>query len=98
MLSHEENDVLCRVGPGTPGGEWFRRYWEPVALADEMPLGGAPKQVRLLGEDLVLFRNEQGELGLLDIYCSHRGANLSYGRIEDGGLRCLFHGWLYSTQ
>jgi phenylpropionate dioxygenase-like ring-hydroxylating dioxygenase large terminal subunit len=66
-----------------------------VALAEEVPPGGPPKQVRLLGEDLVLFRDERNQLGLLEILCSHRGANLSYGRIENGGLRCLYHGWLY---
>lgn len=97
-MTKEENDLVCRVGPGTPGGEWFRRYWEPVALAEEMPIGGAPKQVSLLGEDLVLFRDEKGELGLLELLCSHRGANLSYGRVENGGLRCLYHGWLYDTR
>jgi phthalate 4,5-dioxygenase len=97
MMSKEETELLTRVGPGTPAGEWFRRYWQPVALAEEIPLGGAPKQVRLLGEDLVLFRDDKGRLGLLDIYCSHRGTNLSYGRVEDGGLRCLYHGWLYDV-
>jgi len=95
MLSKEDNERLTRVGPGTPMGELLRRYWQPVAVAEELPPGGAPLPVRLLGEDLVLFRDEQGNAGLLGIHCSHRGADLSYGRIEDGGLRCLYHGWLY---
>ncbi len=96
-MTKEETELLTRVGPGTPAGEWFRRYWQPVALAKEIPVEGAPKQVRLLGEDLVLFRDDKGQLGLLDLYCSHRGTNLSYGRVEDGGLRCLYHGWLYDV-
>jgi phenylpropionate dioxygenase-like ring-hydroxylating dioxygenase large terminal subunit len=95
VLTKEQNDLLTRVGPGTPGGEMLRRYWTPVALSIEVPPGGAPVPVRLLGEDLVLFRDEQQRLGLLDIHCAHRGADLSYGRLEDGGLRCLYHGWLY---
>ena len=98
MLSQEENELLTRVGPGTPAGELLRRYWQPAALAEELPSGGAPLPVRLLGEDLVLFRDQQGQPGLLGIHCSHRGADLSYGRLEDGGLRCIYHGWLYDVQ
>jgi phthalate 4,5-dioxygenase len=95
MLTKEENDLLTQVGPGTPGGEMLRRYWQPVVLAEELPAGGAPLPVRLLGEDLVLFRDDSGQPGLLGIHCAHRGADLSYGRLEDGGLRCIYHGWLY---
>ncbi len=95
MLSQEENDLLTQTGPGTPGGDLMRRYWQPVAMATELPVGGAPLAVRLLGEDLALFRDELGRPGLLGIHCAHRGADISYGRIEDGGLRCLYHGWLY---
>jgi len=73
----------------------MRRYWQPVALEEDLPIGGPPQPVRLLGEDLVLFRDEDGKPGLLGIHCSHRGADLSYGRLEDGGLRCLYHGWLF---
>jgi phenylpropionate dioxygenase-like ring-hydroxylating dioxygenase large terminal subunit len=98
MLSREENELLTRTGAGSPCGELLRRYWQPAALADELPAGGAPLPVRLLGEDLVLFRDEEGQPGLLGIHCAHRGADLSYGRIEDGGLRCLYHGWLYDAQ
>ena len=92
MVSREENELLTRTGPGTPCGALMRRYWQPVALAEELPTGDAPLPVRLLGEDLVLFRDEAGRPGLLGVHCAHRGADLSYGRIEDGGLRCLYHG------
>jgi phthalate 4,5-dioxygenase len=97
VLSAEDNNRLTRVAPGTPGGELLRRYWQPVALADELPAGGAPLPVRIMHEDLVLFRDEEGQPGLLGLHCSHRGADLSYGRLEDGGLRCIYHGWLYDT-
>ncbi len=95
MISQEENDLLTRTDPETPCGELIRRYWQPVALSEELPAGGAPLPVRLLGENLVLFRDDQGRPGLLGIHCCHRGADLSYGRVEDGGLRCIYHGWLY---
>lgn len=97
MLPQEINDLVTRTGPGTPAGELMRRYWQPAALADELPPGGPPLPVRLLAEDLVLFRDEQGRPGLLGLHCSHRGADLSYGRLEDGGLRCIYHGWLYDV-
>ncbi len=73
----------------------MRRYWQPVALSRELPPGGAPLPVRVMGEDLVLFRDDEGKPGLLGLHCAHRGADLSYGRVEDGGLRCIYHGWLY---
>src|SRR5579871_1839725 len=95
MLAQADNEQLTRVGPGTPCGAMLRRYWQPAALSEELPAGGAPLPVRMLGEDLVLFRDEHGQPGLLGIHCAHRGADLSYGRLEDGGLRCLYHGWLY---
>ncbi|HZU05287.1 MAG TPA: Rieske 2Fe-2S domain-containing protein [Chloroflexota bacterium] len=98
MLTKEQNELLTRTGPGTPGGALLRRYWQPVALAEELPPDGPPLPVRVLGEDLVLFRDEYGRLGLLGLHCSHRGADLSYGRIEHGGLRCLYHGWLFDVQ
>src|SRR5688572_21813014 len=97
MLSQEENDLICRVSPGTPGGEFQRRYWQPAGLSEELPIDSPPVPVRLLGEDLVLFRDSDGQPGLLGIHCSHRGADLSYGRLEDGGLRCIYHGWLYDV-
>src|SRR6266542_1936892 len=83
------------TGPGTPCGDLMRRYWQPAALSEELPQGGAPLPVRLFSEDLVLYRNEQGQPGLLGLHCAHRGADLSYGRLEEGGLRCIYHGWLY---
>ncbi len=97
MLTKEQNDLLTQTGRATPGGALLRRYWQPVALAEELPAGGPPLPVRIFSEDLVLFRDEQGRPGLLAVRCSHRGADLSYGRIEGGGLRCLYHGWLYDV-
>ncbi len=98
MITKEENDLLTLTGAGTPCGELMRRYWQPAALSEELPQGGPPLPVKLFGEDLVLFRDDQGRPGLLDIHCPHRGADLSYGRLEDGGLRCIYHGWLFDTQ
>ncbi len=95
MLTAEENALLTQTGPGTPCGELMRRYWQPVALSEELPPGGAPLPVRVLSEDLVLFRDETGQPALLGLHCPHRGADLSYGRLEDGGLRCIYHGWLF---
>jgi phthalate 4,5-dioxygenase len=95
MLSQEENELLTRTGPNTPGGNLLRRYWQPVALSEELPASGAPLPVRIMSEDLVLFRGDKGQLGLLGLHCSHRRADLSYGRLENGGLRCLYHGWLF---
>ncbi len=95
MTTADENQLLTRTGPGTPGGEMMRRYWHPVALGTELPEGGAPLPIRILSEDLVLFRDEDGQVGLLQRACPHRCADLSYGRLEDGGLRCLYHGWLF---
>ena len=95
MLTQEQNEFLTRSGPDTPGGNWFRRYWFPVALCEQVAPGSAPLPLKILSEDLVLFRGEDGALGLLGLFCPHRCADLSYGRIEDGGLRCLYHGWLF---
>ena len=98
MMTKEENDLLTTTSRGTPGGELLRRYWQPAALSEELPQGGAPLPVKLMGEELVLFRDDKGTPGLLGIHCCHRGADLSYGRVEDGGLRCLYHGWLYDVE
>jgi 5,5'-dehydrodivanillate O-demethylase len=95
MLTAEENELLTRVGPGTPAGEMLRRYWWPVGLSDEVKARGAPRRARLLGEDLVLFRDGQSQLGVLALHCSHRGTSLEYGRVEESGIRCPYHGWLY---
>ncbi|MGI9318511.1 MAG: Rieske 2Fe-2S domain-containing protein [bacterium] len=97
MMSREQNDYLTRVGKNRPAGELLRRYWMPAALSDELQGDRAVVPVRLLGEDLVLFRNNQGQAGLLQRHCPHRGADLCYGRLEDGGLRCAFHGWLFDA-
>jgi nitrite reductase/ring-hydroxylating ferredoxin subunit len=98
MISKEENNLLTQTDAGTPAGELMRCYWQPVALSEELPPGGPPLAVTILGEELVLFRDNQGRVGLLGLHCSHRGTDLSYGRIEDGGLRCLYHGWLYDIR
>jgi phthalate 4,5-dioxygenase len=97
MMSAQENDLITRIGPGTPCGALMRRYWQPAALVEELEGPRPVKAVRLLGEDLVLFRDEAGRYGLLDRHCPHRGADLAYGRREDGGLRCSFHGWLFDV-
>lgn len=96
MLSREENDQLTRVGPGTPMGAVLRHYWYPVAFVrelDEFPV----KQVRLLGEEWAVFKTPEGEYGVVDERCPHRGASLAYGIVEDGGLRCGYHGWKFNT-
>lgn len=97
MLTKEQNDLICKVGPGTPGGEWFRRYWVAAAYSSEFKPGGQPRAVRVLGEDLVMFRDVHGRIGLLGLRCSHRLTSLEYGRVEDGGIRCPFHGWVYDV-
>jgi 5,5'-dehydrodivanillate O-demethylase len=97
MLTREENEMFTRVGPGTPGGELLRRYWHPIAVSKELTEAEPTKFVRVLGEDLVLFRDKRGRLGLLADRCSHRGASLVYGRVEERGIACAYHGWLYDT-
>ncbi len=94
-MTPEQNEVLTRVGPGTPGGEFLRRYWWPVWFSQE--LTKKQVEVRLLGESFVLFRKPNGEAGMLDIACPHRRASLIHGRVEDCGLRCCYHGWLFDT-
>ncbi len=103
-MKAELNELITRVGPATPCGELLRRYWQPVALVDEFNAALDPamavrpvKAVRLLGQDLVLFRNADGSFGLLDRSCPHRGADLAFGRNEGDGLRCPFHGWKFAT-
>jgi len=97
MISHEQNELMTRIGRDRPAGMLLRKYWQPAALLDEFVDGKPVKAVTLLGQDLVLFRDEAGRFGLLDRHCPHRGADLSYGRLENGGLRCLFHGWLFDV-
>jgi phthalate 4,5-dioxygenase oxygenase subunit len=94
MMTAEENDLLCRVERNAPMGQMMRRYWLPACLSEEVEApDGAPLRVRLLGDDLVVFRDTSGRLGALDEHCPHRRASLSYGRNEGNGLRCLYHGW-----
>ena len=96
MLTIADNEKLTRVGPGTPGGDLFRAYWQPAALSSELPENdGAPLRVRILGEDLIAFRNTNGHVGLVDAYCPHRRAPLFFGRNEECGLRCVYHGWKF---
>jgi phenylpropionate dioxygenase-like ring-hydroxylating dioxygenase large terminal subunit len=98
MLSKEENELLTRVGPGKPAGEMLRRYWWPVAFSEEVKPKGAPVKITLLAEDFALFRDGAGNLGLVALHCSHRGTSLEFGRVEDKGLRCCYHGWLYDVR
>ena len=98
MLSREENELITRVAPGTPMGNAMRRYWIPALLAREIAEpDGPPVRVRLLGEDLVAFRDTEGRIGLLDEYCPHRRASLFFGRNEECGLRCVYHGWKFDV-
>jgi 5,5'-dehydrodivanillate O-demethylase len=97
MLTAEENEFFTRVGPGTPMGELLRRYWHPVAVAAELTDENPTRFVRILGEDLVLFRDKSGNAGLIQDHCAHRGASLLYGRVEERGIACAYHGWLYDT-
>jgi len=97
MLSRQENDLLTSVGPGTPCGEMLRRYWWPIGFSALVTEKQTPTKVRLLGEDFVLFRDGALRLGLLELHCSHRGTSLEFGRVEDQGIRCCYHGWLYDV-
>lgn len=98
MLASNEVEYLCRVGPGTPMGAVLRRYWIPAFPATDLPSpDGPPIRVSLLGESFVAFRDTNGRLGLLDELCCHRGASLSLGRVEDCGIRCLYHGWKFAV-
>ena len=95
-MDHAENELLTRVAPGTAAGETLRKYWLPVGLSSEVN-SEAPKLVRWLGEDLLLFRDEFGRVGLTEPTCPHRGASLDYGWIEAGGIRCCYHGWVFDV-
>ncbi len=90
-----EDAELTHVGPGTPAGEWFRRFWLPVLVSDE--LKDLPVAIRILGEDLVVFRDRSGQIGLLELHCSHRGTSLEFAQIEERGIRCCYHAWLYDV-
>jgi phthalate 4,5-dioxygenase oxygenase subunit len=97
MLSHEENETLTRVGPGTPMGNVLREYWQPAVLSSEVAADGDPLRIRILGEDLLAFRDSDGRVGIVDTLCPHRGAGLFFGRNEQAGLRCVYHGWKYDV-
>jgi len=97
MMSQEANDLITRTGPKDACGKLMRMYWQPAALVDELEGPRPVKAVKLLGENLVLFRDEEGRYGLIDRHCAHRGADLAFGRLENGGLRCAFHGWLFDV-
>src|SRR5262252_7291003 len=97
MLSKADTEFLCRIGPGTAMGNLFRHYWLPAIKSDELPeRDGAPLRVRLLGEDLIGFRSTSGQVGLIQNNCPHRGASLFFGRNEEAGLRCVYHGWKFA--
>ncbi len=96
-MTPEDNELLSRTGAGTPMGGLLRRYWLPALLSREIERDGAPVRVRLLGEDLIAFRDSAGRAGLLDEHCAHRGASLYFGRNEGCGLRCWYHGWKYDV-
>jgi phthalate 4,5-dioxygenase oxygenase subunit len=98
MLSQADNELICRVGPGTPMGNMMRRYWHPVCTSAQLPVrDSVPLRVRLLGEDYVAFRDSEGKVGVLEELCMHRGASLALGRVEEGGIRCLYHGWKFDV-
>jgi phenylpropionate dioxygenase-like ring-hydroxylating dioxygenase large terminal subunit len=98
VLRPEINDLLTQTGPKTPMGDLFRQYWMPACLAEELPEDGCPPiRLKLLSERLVAFRDSYGNYGLIDEFCAHRGASLWFGRNEEGGLRCPYHGWKYDT-
>jgi phthalate 4,5-dioxygenase oxygenase subunit len=98
MLSVQDNELMCRVGPGTPMGELMRQYWLPVLMSSELEQpDGPPLRVRLLGEDLIAFRSTSGEVGMLQNACPHRGASMFFGRNEEDGLRCVYHGWKFDV-
>ncbi len=98
MLSNEDNELVTRTNPGTPMGDLIRRYWVPALLSEEIPAPDCPPaRVRLMGEDLVAFRDTAGRIGLIGERCSHRGTSLFFGRNEGCALRCIYHGWKYDT-
>lgn len=98
MLNAEDNELLTRTGPGTPMGELFRRFWQPIALAEEVAEADQPpRRMKLMGEDLLLFRQSDGRVGLVEPRCAHRGADLYFGRNEECGLRCVYHGWKFDA-
>jgi nitrite reductase/ring-hydroxylating ferredoxin subunit len=99
VLSAADNELLVRTGAGTVLGDYFRRYWQPVALSCELAeQDGPPIRLKVMGEELVAFRDTQGRVGLIEPHCAHRGANLFFGRNEECGIRCIYHGWKYDVE
>jgi phenylpropionate dioxygenase-like ring-hydroxylating dioxygenase large terminal subunit len=98
MLTKEDNELMTRVGPGTPMGNLLRQFWIPVLFSWELVADGSPERVRLLGEDLVAFRDTDGRVGMIAENCPHRGASLYFGRNEEAGLRCIYHGWKFDCE
>ena len=92
MLTAQDNDLLTLTGPDQPMGQVFRHYWLPVLLSKELSPDGPPQRLRLLGEDFIAFRDTNGAVGVVEPRCSHRGANLFFGRNEECGIRCVYHG------
>ena len=98
MLTAEENAMLTQTNPGTPMGEVFRRYWTPTLLSRELAEPNCPPiRVKVMGEDFVAFRDSEGRVGVVEPRCSHRGAHLAFGRNEQCGLRCVYHGWKFDV-
>src|SRR5581483_7691195 len=98
MLSRQDNELVTRVGPGTPMGSLMREYWVPAMLSSELPSADSdPVRVMLLGEQLIAFRDSSNKVGLIQNNCPHRGASLFFGRNEEAGLRCVYHGWKFAT-
>jgi phthalate 4,5-dioxygenase len=98
MLRADLNDLLTQTGPDTPGGDLFRQYWLPALLAEELPEDDCPPvRVKILGERLIAFRDSEGRYGLIDEFCAHRGVSLWFGRVEECGIRCAYHGWKYDV-
>jgi len=90
-----EDAELTHVGAGTPCGEYFRRFWQPICFSDD--LRDLPRRVKILAEDLVAFRDQSGAVGLLELHCPHRGTSLEFGLIDQKGIRCCYHGWLFAA-
>jgi phenylpropionate dioxygenase-like ring-hydroxylating dioxygenase large terminal subunit len=98
MLSVQDNELMCRVGPATPMGDLMRQYWIPALISTELPVNdGPPLRLRLLGEDMIAFRTTSGAVGVIQNACPHRGASMFFGRNEEDGLRCVYHGWKFDT-
>lgn len=98
MLSVKDNEMLTQIGPGTPMGGLFRRFWLPALLSSELPEpDGEPVRLKLLGEELITYRDTEGRVGCIDAYCPHRGAPMFFGRNEESGLRCIYHGWKFNV-